>query len=432
MLKVNSKDTIKKLAKSSFRANKMRNIFAIISILLTSILFTTLFTVTASLIDSMEESTMRQVGGNAHGGFKYLSKEQYDKLKKHPDIKDISYSVVLGVRENTQLVKQPTEIRYTSGVDNAKGMFSFPTTGRLPKENNELATNTLVLKKLGIPAVLGQKVTLEYSIGGEKIRETFKLVGYWEGDKIMQASMAWVNKDYVEEKLAYYKSNIKDPNVGMINADVNFNNSNNIENKLIKVITESGYTLDEIAYGVNWAYTGNNGSINTGTLVAVGAGILMIVLSGYLMIANVFNISVSRDVRYYGLIKTIGTTPRQIRKLLRNQAIWLSLVGIPIGLLFGYLIATLLVPKILYTLNTEVISISINPFIFVFSGLFTLVTVFISLIKPSIIAAKVSPIEALRAIDSSEGDKRKFKKEKKQVYFPWHFLILCETKRKSF
>lgn len=76
---------------------------------------------------------MRQVGGSAHGSFKYLSKAQYDTLKTHPDIKDISFSVVLGVGENKELAKHPTEIRYTSGENNAKGMFSMPTTGNFHK-----------------------------------------------------------------------------------------------------------------------------------------------------------------------------------------------------------------------------------------------------------------------------------------------------------
>lgn len=100
MLKVDSKKTIRLLAQSSFRENRLRNLFAVVAIVLTAVLFTGLFTVAASLVVSIEESTMRQVGGNFHGGFKYITLEQYNTLKTHPSIKDISYSVVLGVGEN--------------------------------------------------------------------------------------------------------------------------------------------------------------------------------------------------------------------------------------------------------------------------------------------------------------------------------------------
>ncbi|MEG1968089.1 MAG: ABC transporter permease, partial [Clostridia bacterium] len=313
MLKVNNKKTIRKLAASSFRANKLRNLFAVIAIILTTVLFTGLFTVAGSLLSSMEESTMRQVGSNFHGGFKYLTAEQYDKLKTHPDIKSISYSVVLGVAENEKLAKRPTEIRYANDEIEAAAMFSLPTTGRLPQNEDELATDSLVLERLGIPAELGQEVTLEYSVGGEKHTGSFTLVGFWQGDKLMSASQAWLSRDYVEKQLAGYAPENKSDPVGTINAEVKFSNSFRIESKLINVIMDSGYTPDEIAYGVNWAYTGNSGSADMGTILGGAGAILMIVLCGYLMISNVFAISVAKDIRFYGLLKTIGTTGKQIR-----------------------------------------------------------------------------------------------------------------------
>mgnify|MGYP002295052973 CR=1 FL=1 len=51
-----------------------------------------------------------------------------------------------------------------------------------------------------------------------------------------------------------------------------------------------------------------------------------------------FQISVTNDIRFYGLLKTIGTTPRQLRRIIRIQALLLSLVGIPLGLLLGWLL----------------------------------------------------------------------------------------------
>ena len=42
--------------------------------------------------------------------------------------------------------------------------------------------------------------------------------------------------------------------------------------------------------------------------------LILILLTGYLIIYNVFQISVAGDIRFYGLLKTIGTTPRQLRR----------------------------------------------------------------------------------------------------------------------
>lgn len=410
MFKVNNKKTIQKLSFSTFRANKMRNLFAVVSIMLTTVLFTGLFTITTSLLASMEESTMRQVGSSSHGSFKYLTPEQYDMLKEHPSIRECSYSMVLGIAENKALTKRPTEIRYAHDEIAAKESFSLPVTGRLPRSDDELAADTIVLELLGIPAKLGQPVTLEYSLDGKKHSDTFTLVGFWQGDKLMQASRAWLNRSYVEKQLTGYDTSKENGVFGTINATVNFSNSFNIQGKLLKVLADSGYGSDEIDIGVNWAYTGNGNSADAGTVLGGIAVILMIIFCGYLIISNVFYISVAKDIRFYGLLKTIGTTGRQIRYLLRRQALLLCAVGIPFGLVAGCAVGALLTPIALSIINTNVVKVSLSPIAFAAAALFALLTVFISLARPSKIAAKVSPIEALRSTDGVQRSKKTIKK----------------------
>ena len=119
-----------------------------------------------------------------------------------------------------------------------------------------------------------------------------------------------------------------------------------------------------------------------------------------------FRISVTSDIRFYGLLKTIGTTGRQIKRLLRRQAYLLSLIGIPIGLVLGFFIGTRLVPIIMAQLSYTVTHVSASPLIFIGASLFSLVTVRISCAKPGRIAARVSPIEAVRYTESSGAGKK--------------------------
>lgn len=414
MINVNNKKTVYRLADSSFKANRMRNIFAVIAIVLTTVLFTGLFTIAGSLVSSMEESVMRQVGGSAHGGFKYLTEEQYDKLKQHPSIKEISYSVVLGTAENTALAKRPTELRYANDELEARMCFSEPEVGRLPEKEDELATDTLVLEALGIPAELGQKVTLEYSVCGEKHTETFELVGYWEGDIIMSASQVWLDRAYVEKILCQYDLS-EEQIVGAINADFNFFNSRQIEKKILKVLKDCGYSADEIAYGVNWAYEGGNTQIDAETILGGVLVVFIIVFCGYLIISNVFRISVAKDVQFFGLLKTVGTTGKQIRLLLRRQTLRLCLFAIPIGLAAGCLIGAGLTPMILKGLNVNIVTVTLKPSVFLFAVLFSLITVFISIRKPSKLAARISPIEALRTSDGSQEVKKSGRKKSRGI-----------------
>ena len=416
MFNVKNSRTILQLSFNAFASNRMRNFFVVVAILLTSILFTSSFAIGGSVISSMQESMMRQVGGNFHGGFKYLTQEEYDKIKKHESIDVISYSVILAIAQNKVLEKRATEIRFTNDETNAKGLFSLPTMGRLPEHDDELATDTLVLEKLGIPAKLGEKVTLEYTVGDEKRTETFRLVGFWKGDILMSASQVWLNRGFVEKELETYGSD-NDGIIGSISANVKFSNTRNLEEKMYKVIMDSGFSEGDIAFGVNWAYTfSSEGKL--GSFVAIGLFIVMIIFCGYLMISNIFYISVAKDVKYYGLLKTLGTTAKQIKTLIRLQVLYLSLIAIPIGLIIGKIVGVLLVPTTLSLINVNVVNDTVNPIIYFLSAFFTVFTIFLSISKPSRIAEKVSPIEALRRSDTDpknkKGRSKRINKEKKE------------------
>ncbi|MGL4483972.1 MAG: ABC transporter permease, partial [Anaerovoracaceae bacterium] len=345
MHNVSNKKAIAKLAKKSYKANKLRNTFAIVSIILTTLMFATLFTVALNLINSYEQETMRQVGSSYHGGFKYMTKEQYEKIKTHPLIKDIGYSIVLGFGENKELAAKQTEIRSAKDDLSAKAMFSFPSTGRMPTAEKEIAADSITLDLLGVPAKLGQKVPLSYSINGKKQTDIFTLVGYWKGDPIMTASQIWLSPQYVENAVAKINPKTNMRKLGTYQVAINFKSQRNIEEKLDTILVDSGYRPDEIEKAVNWAYLSNK-TYDIGTILGAVSALLLIIFCGYLIISNIFLISVTRDIRFYGLLKTIGTTSKQLKRLIRWQAMALCAFGIPLGLILGYVIGVWLTPTV--------------------------------------------------------------------------------------
>lgn len=128
-----------------------------------------------------------------------------------------------------------------------------------------------------------------------------------------------------------------------------------------------------------------------------------------MIIYNIFQISVAGDIRFYGRLKTLGTTKKQLKKIIYGQANRLSLIGIPIGLVIGYLLGAVLVPVMITGVTGEA-ETAVNPYIFVGAALFAYVTVLISCMKPAKIAGRVSPMEALRYTDTGTNSKRKIKK----------------------
>ena len=147
-------------------------------------------------------------------------------------------------------------------------------------------------------------------------------------------------------------------------------------------------------------------------LVSGIVGVLLIMMTGYLIIYNIFQISVIQDIQSYGQLKTLGTTRRQIKKLISKQVMRLSCIGIPIGLLIGFFIGRSLVPFLMngtaYTAAAG-IKVSVNPLIFIGSAIFAWITVYISVRKPAKIAGTVSPVEAIRY---TENDASAFKGKK--------------------
>ncbi len=204
---------------------------------------------------------------------------------------------------------------------------------------------------------------------------------------------------------------------GTITGIIKFENTKNVERDLATVIADSGYSSDTeapnyINAGVNPLYLSSEKSTGTGTILALICILAAFLLTGYLIIYNIFQISVLRDLHFYGLLKTIGTTDRQIRSILSRQAWILSLIGIPIGLGGGFFIGKALLPLLIEqtSFSTAYATVSPNPLIFVAAALFALLTVKISIRKPVKMAAKVSPIEALRYTDSDTAMKGKRKK----------------------
>lgn len=426
-MKVRNRKIIRHLSWKSLSANRTRNIVAIVAIALTALLFTSLFTIAMSINEGFQQSNFRQAGGYAHGTFKKMTEAQYNELKDDPMIAEHGLSRYLGSPTEAPFNKDIVEIR-SADENYAKFGFNTPTTGRLPEEGtDEAAMDTSVLELLGVKPELGKKITLTFDVGMGQVRQTtqtFTLCGWWDKDEVTPASTVFIPDSRVDEVL----DEVGLAPTGMVgswNMDVMLESgSRHIEADMQQILANHGYQSEDMAadnyidIGVNWGYTGATMEENADpmTVVFVVAMLLLILVTGYLIIYNVFQISVAGDVRFYGLLKTIGTTPRQIRRMIRQQALLLSVVGIPLGLILGWFVGKLLVPVIVSQLDGVETVTSTNPLLFIGSALFALVTVFISCLRPGRMAGRVSPIEALRYTEAGGRSKGKRKKKKVSLF----------------
>lgn len=417
MVKVESKATIRTIVFRFLKVNRGRNLIAILAIVMTTVMFTALFTATVSVLKSQQQHEMRTEMDAAHITVQGLTKDQMEKVQDYENIQRSGVHIVATLAENDELKLTQTEIRYAD-ENGAESYMCSPQKGRLPQDENEIALSTITLNQLGIEPKVGNKVELTYTLSGKKQTKTFILSGYWKGDPLPLAQIAWVSKDFC---LKHCK---KATEATIANGDYEGEYGLSIWCKNIFKLTDYAEEISRQLKGTpahaeaNPAferYIGEDG-FPIGTLAIILA---IIFLSGYLIIFNVFRISVNRDIQAYGLLKSVGTTGRQLKIIVRRQALYLSAFGIPMGIMLGCLVGKGMVPYLLASLDhtgtdkVQVLSY-IHPWILVLSAAFALCTVWIGCIWPCRAVARLSPIEALRF--SEESPKRNSRRTRSKMF----------------
>lgn len=441
-MKVRNRKKIWYLSIRSFGASGKRNLIAGLAIALTTVLFTSLFTIAMSINSSYQTYTFRQIGGYVHGTFKEVTEEQIQEIKNHRKIKDVGVRKVAGVMAEGNFSRVPAEISYMDSL-NTKWSYIDLEEGHEPEKENEIIMDTAALELLGVSPAMGEEITLTYEVsdkkqnGGQRT-DTFVLCGWWEFDAVSPVHYINVSEKYV----ANLEKEMTEKGLDPFRTDLSvmLSSSLNIEGTMEKIEKDLGYQNTDpdkdnyLRFGVNWGYTSAqaDAAADPAMVAAIIAFLVLVIFTGYLIIYNVFQISVSGDIRYYGLLKTIGVTPRQLKRIIRQQALLLCLFGCPLGLITGYLIGYLLVPVIMKATSLGEISatVSVSPLIFVGAAIFSVITVLLSCSRPGRMASKVSPVEAVKYTEAGKIS-RKEKRTRGARIGQMAFANLGRNKKKT-
>lgn len=405
MVKINNKRTISVLTGRFIKINKKRNIIAVIAISLSALLFTVLFVGSESLILSKRAMEIREYMDSSHSSVQDLTEQEAnnveDILKNDKDIDRFGESIFLGSGMNQEF-SFSTEVRYADG-NMAESFNSLPTEGHMPEKENEIVTSTVVLDALGIPHELGSIVELRWEknpVTKEYQKDTFVLSGYFEGDKAILAQMIWVSRQYAEKNRYPVTEEEIDNGIynGGIDYSVWFKNLFDLHKKTDR-LSDLSRLEGQSGFLVNPAY--ELFGEDSFPFLSVVILILFIIIAGYLIIYNIFSISVKSDIHIYALLKSVGTTSKQLKRIVLLQAFYLSIIGIPVGLFVGYITGVCMAPA----LNADIavssqkvseVVVNADPIVFALAAFLTLITVHISCLRACSMVKKVSPIEALK------------------------------------
>ena len=383
-----NKGATKKVEKGMMKANRTRNLFAVFAIVLTTFMITTVFSLGINYMENMELMQVRTAGTSADVSLALPTTEQEQQIKSLDYVKTIGTQYMVGsVAEKNDEGRELSialqyydttewENHYQDAINNING--SYPT------QENEIMLSEDALAQLGIETpTLNMEIPLSYYDKNGQQEKTFTLSGWFHS--YTGVGMGFVSKSYCT------------------NAGYTLQEDGVLSLSLNKMPDDFWHIQDDVQLNEDQAFHGavSMSSSNGSVIAMVILLVLFIVGSGYLLIYNVLYISIAKDTRFYGLMKTIGTTQAQIKTLVKKQALKFACIGIPVGILLATVVSFGIVPVFLQqgfvegksAMDAEVF---FHPSIYILSIIFSAITVWISCNAPAKKAAKISPVEALR------------------------------------
>lgn len=181
---------------------------------------------------------------------------------------------------------------------------------------------------------------------------------------------------------------------------IQFKNGVNIQSAIRQI--KKAYSLNDTQVAENTALLGLMGQSENSTMqslyIVAAFLVLLVLIAGTVMIAASFNTNVLERVQFYGLLRCLGASKKQVKHFVILQGLRQSMKAVPLGLVIGQIL-TWCACLLLKSISGERFS-EIPLFQFSIGGLIAgtvigfLIVVLASL-SPAKKAAKVSPVTAV-------------------------------------
>jgi len=395
---------ISELATSSVK-NYRRSLATYYSILIAVIILGTLLFIYSEL-ELSQWKYNREMFGDYHARLYSISEEEYKQLQINTDIKRLELTKIVFI-ENLPFQRQNVELYLQAPylLDSCFGFFkSRLLEGSLPKQSNEILVSESFLLENTL-----------YSLGG-KIKlgdKEYKICG------VFKEQLLSFDKNYLFfGQLTDEYSGSLFQGGGEVFATIWFKNERDTYSAMRQILKDLGRKneddlLKEGGLEYNTEYLEGKLIFKSGLIpsqkfierwsLRVGLLICMLALFS-VIIYNSFNVWSSQDLRQIALLKSAGMTPGQVRRLVIEKALRLSLQPILLGLFSAYFCTNLLFYLMwLNEKNTHLSGqtnqfklVNPNPAVFIALFVLALLCVFLAALKPARKSSRLSIIESLR------------------------------------
>lgn len=458
---------LNKLTIKNLNLNKKRTVVTIIGIMLSVALITAVASIYSSGIKSLIKYETCEKG-NFHTAFYNVPVSDIDIFENNRNIETINITKNVGYAKiDSKNEYKPYAFIKAFTKDSLKNLSVKLVDGRLPENENEVVIPTHLKTNGRLFLNIGDSITLDigkridnsnYELNqnnpyqkndeevGESIVETtsktYKIVGIIgrpatniEGYSAPGYTfITYLEKNKINGIVDVYARFSKD---GVKNSYETIANILGVDAKLFKKVNdnEKQASNKELKEYLNQMDKAKYSDINVnsylialetnpisnsgigGLGIVVGIVIGIIVFTSIFCIKNSFDISITEKIKQYGMLRSIGATKRQIKRNVFYEATILGLIGIPLGLLLGFIASYILIIISNYYLNgsfAEGLKL-----VFSFSWLSVLVaiilgivTIYFSAFRSAKRASKVSPIDSIRNSANIKINPKKIKSPK--------------------
>ncbi|MDP4144471.1 MAG: FtsX-like permease family protein [Bacillota bacterium] len=377
----------KQLTGRYLKANKKRSILTVIGIVLSVALISSIGFFVQGVQDA-EVQSMKDQYGSWHVAYKNINEDLISKVINNPKI------ARSGLYQEDAEIKLSDSFSMVPTIATDKALELLPyriKEGRMPEKQGEVAIEKWSLKYVNKDAKLGSKIILN--------NKEYTLTGILEDSTLSQMNRKGI--------LLSISNNI-DKSKSMLLAEVSSKtNLKKAVKELMNLAPKANVMTNSMLLTMEGA--GVDDSANTGFLIPVCIIIGIVVISTIAVIYNSFQISVVERIKQFGLLRAVGTTPKQIRKIVLREATILALIAIPLGLVCGIIAiyGIIFTFKVIGADSVMPMKISISSLVLLISTLVGLASVYISALIPAFFAGRISPLVAINSRTSITKEKIK-------------------------
>ena len=374
----------------SAKVRKKQNRMTLLCIIISVFLVTVVFSMT-DLMRQTEMSHQIDEKGSWHLMFQEISDSIASDIAARSDVTAAEWESVFNMNaEQDYYIGKVRAALYGTSATYIEQLMNGLEEGQFPSNAHEVMLTTNARDYLNMK--IGDSVVLRTPEGEHK----YTISGFGQDDESYYRGQTYLVGVYMTKEAFQHiveENGINDIYSGFY---VKFQSASKADAARTEI--KEQYQLSDAQMGENTGVMGLSGASTQSSMrdVYVIAVVLfvLVLMAGVMMISGSMNSNISQRTKFFGMMRCIGASKKQIMRFVRLEALNWCKIGIPAGVILGIVVNNSLCVVLRYGIGGEFANMPVLAVskIGIISGVLVgLITVLLAAQSPAKKAAKVPP-----------------------------------------